>query len=59
VKPAEEKPLSAVLLDRLIHEAGVPEGVVNLLTDYGHTAGAAINAHAGVEKVAAHSRARR
>ncbi|WAC93901.1 aldehyde dehydrogenase family protein [Mycobacterium sp. Aquia_213] len=52
VKPAEETPLSAVLLDRLIHEAGVPEGVVNLLAGYGHTAGAAITAHAGVEKVA-------
>src|SRR6201986_5453364 len=52
VKPAEETPLSAVLLDRLIHEAGVPEGVVNLLTGYGHTAGAAISAHPDVEKVA-------
>jgi acyl-CoA reductase-like NAD-dependent aldehyde dehydrogenase len=52
VKPAEETPLSAVLLDRLIHEAGVPEGVVNLLTGYGHTAGAAITAHPDVEKVA-------
>jgi acyl-CoA reductase-like NAD-dependent aldehyde dehydrogenase len=52
VKPAEETPLSAVLLNRLIHEAGVPEGVVNLLTGYGHTAGAAITAHPDVEKVA-------
>ena len=52
VKPAEETPLSALLLDRLIHEAGVPEGVVNLLTGYGHTAGAAITAHPDVEKVA-------
>ncbi len=52
VKPAEETPLSAVLLDRLIHAAGVPEGVVNLLTGYGHTAGAAITAHPDVEKVA-------
>jgi acyl-CoA reductase-like NAD-dependent aldehyde dehydrogenase len=52
VKPAEETPLSALLLDQLVHEAGVPEGVVNLLTGYGHTAGAAITAHAGVEKVA-------
>src|SRR5271163_350981 len=52
VKPAEETPLSAVLLDRLIHEAGIPEGVVNLLTGYGHTAGAAITAHPDVEKVA-------
>jgi acyl-CoA reductase-like NAD-dependent aldehyde dehydrogenase len=52
VKPAEETPLSALLLDRLVHEAGVPEGVVNLLTGYGHTAGAAITAHPDVEKVA-------
>ena len=52
VKPAEETPLSALLLNRLIHEAGVPEGVVNLLTGYGHTAGAAITAHPDVEKVA-------
>ncbi|MDG4669308.1 aldehyde dehydrogenase family protein [Mycobacterium sp. 236(2023)] len=52
VKPAEETPLSAVLLTRLIHKAGVPEGVVNLLTGYGHTAGAAITAHPDVEKVA-------
>jgi aldehyde dehydrogenase (NAD+) len=40
------------LLNRLIHEAGVPDGVVNLLTGYGHTAGAAITAHRDVEKVA-------
>ena len=52
VKPAEETPLSALLLDRLITEAGVPDGVVNLLTGYGHTAGAAITAHPDVEKVA-------
>ncbi|MEZ0053166.1 acyl-CoA reductase-like NAD-dependent aldehyde dehydrogenase [Mycobacterium sp. MAA66] len=52
VKPAEETPLSAVLLDRLIHQAGVPEGVVNLITGYGYTAGAAITAHPDVEKVA-------
>jgi acyl-CoA reductase-like NAD-dependent aldehyde dehydrogenase len=52
VKPAEETPLSALLLDRLIHEAGVPDGVVNLLTGYGHTAGAAITAHPDVQKVA-------
>ncbi|HEY6575516.1 MAG TPA: aldehyde dehydrogenase family protein [Mycobacterium sp.] len=52
VKPAEETPLSALLLNRLIAEAGVPDGVVNLLTGYGHTAGAAITAHPDVEKVA-------
>jgi acyl-CoA reductase-like NAD-dependent aldehyde dehydrogenase len=52
VKPAEETPLSALLLDQLIHEAGVPDGVANLLTGYGHTAGAAITAHPDVQKVA-------
>ena len=52
VKPAEETPLSALLLIRLIAEAGVPDGVVNLVTGYGHTAGAAITAHPDVEKVA-------
>jgi aldehyde dehydrogenase (NAD+) len=52
VKPAEETPLSALVLDRIVSEAGVPDGVVNLLTGYGHTAGAAITAHSDVEKVA-------
>ena len=52
VKPAEETPLSALLLNRILTEAGVPDGVVNLVTGYGHTAGAAITAHPGVEKVA-------
>ncbi|WP_067888054.1 aldehyde dehydrogenase family protein [Nocardia vaccinii] len=52
VKPAEETPLSALLLDRIIAEAGVPEGVVNLLNGFGHTAGAALTAHPDVEKIA-------
>jgi len=52
VKPAEETPLSALVLDRILTEAGVPDGVVNLLLGYGHTAGAAITAHPDVEKVA-------
>ena len=52
VKPAEETPLSALLLEKLIAEAGVPGGVVNLLLGYGHTAGAALTAHPDVEKIA-------
>src|ERR1700757_3499514 len=52
VKPAEETPLSALVLDRILAEAGVPEGVVNLVNGYGHTAGAAITSHPDVEKVA-------
>lgn len=52
VKPAEETPLSALVLDRLLTEAGVPDGVVNLINGYGHTTGAAITAHPDVDKVA-------
>src|ERR1700704_3319673 len=52
VKPAEETPLTAMILDRILTEAGVPDGVANLLIGYGHTAGAAITAHPDVEKVA-------
>ncbi|NDJ91118.1 aldehyde dehydrogenase family protein [Mycolicibacter kumamotonensis] len=52
VKPAEETPLSALVLDRILSEAGVPDGVVNMVLGYGHTAGAAITAHPDVEKVA-------
>ncbi|MEB3019528.1 aldehyde dehydrogenase family protein [[Mycobacterium] crassicus] len=52
VKPAEETPLSALVLNRILHEAGVPDGVVNMVLGYGHTAGAAITAHPDVDKVA-------
>src|SRR5262249_50545052 len=51
-KPAEETPLTAMVLDQILTEAGVPDGVANLLFGYGHTAGAAITAHPDVEKVA-------
>lgn len=52
VKPAEETPLSALLLVRILRQAGIPEGVVNLVTGYGHTAGAALAEHPGVDKIA-------
>lgn len=52
VKPAEETPLSALLLEKIIAEAGVPDGVVNLVTGYGHTAGAALVGHPDVDKIA-------
>jgi phenylacetaldehyde dehydrogenase len=52
LKPAEQTPLSALLLGRLILEAGVPEGVVNVVTGFGETAGAALAAHMDVDKVA-------
>lgn len=52
LKPAEQTPLSALRLGELIMEAGLPEGVVNIVTGMGETAGAAIAAHDGVDKVA-------
>jgi phenylacetaldehyde dehydrogenase len=51
LKPAEETPFSALILGEILLEAGVPEGVANIVTGYGHTAGAALVAHDGVDKV--------
>jgi phenylacetaldehyde dehydrogenase len=52
LKPAEQTPLTALLLAQLIAEAGIPEGVVNVVTGFGETAGAALAAHDDVDKVA-------
>ena len=52
LKPAEQTPLTALRLAGLIAEAGVPEGVVNVVTGFGETAGAALAAHNDVDKVA-------
>jgi len=52
LKPAEETPLTALRLGELMLEAGVPPGVINVIPGYGHTAGAALSGHPGVDKVA-------
>jgi len=52
LKPAEQTPLSALLLGELIQEAGIPDGVVNIVPGYGETAGAALAAHPQVDKIA-------
>jgi phenylacetaldehyde dehydrogenase len=52
LKPAEQTPLSALRLGELLEEAGIPPGVVNIVTGLGETAGAAIAAHPDVDKVA-------
>jgi phenylacetaldehyde dehydrogenase len=52
LKPAEQTPLTALRLAELIAEAGVPDGVVNVVPGYGETAGAALAAHMDVDKVA-------
>jgi phenylacetaldehyde dehydrogenase len=52
LKPAEQTPLTALLFGELIQEAGIPDGVVNIVTGYGETAGAALAAHPDVDKIA-------
>jgi len=51
LKPAEDTSLTALRLAELIAEAGVPPGVFNVVTGLGETAGAALAAHPGVDKV--------
>ena len=52
LKPAEQTPLSALRFGELLAEAGIPDGVVNIVTGYGETAGAALANHPDVDKVA-------
>jgi phenylacetaldehyde dehydrogenase len=52
LKPAEQTSLTALRLAGLMAEAGVPDGVVNVVTGFGETAGAALAAHPDVDKVA-------
>jgi phenylacetaldehyde dehydrogenase len=51
LKPAEQTPLSALRLGEIMLEAGLPPGVVNVVTGFGD-AGAALAQHEGVDKVA-------
>jgi phenylacetaldehyde dehydrogenase len=52
LKPAEQTPLSALYLAEIMAEAGLPDGVVNVVTGFGETAGAALAAHQDVDKIA-------
>jgi len=52
LKPAEQTSLTALRLADLIQEAGVPAGVVNIITGYGHTGGDRMVKHPDVDKVA-------
>nr|WP_316627245.1 aldehyde dehydrogenase family protein [uncultured Brevundimonas sp.] len=52
LKPAEEAPLSALRLAEIMIEAGLPAGVINIVPGPGATAGAALAAHPGVDKIA-------
>lgn len=52
LKPAEETPLTSLMLPQILAEAGVPDGVVNIITGYGETTGAALARHPDVDKIA-------
>lgn len=52
LKPAEQTPVNAMELAKLIQEAGFPDGVVNIVPGYGETAGAALASHSDINKVA-------
>jgi lactaldehyde dehydrogenase/glycolaldehyde dehydrogenase len=51
LKPHEDTPLSALYMARLFEQAGVPAGVVNIITGTGKTVGAALTAHPGIDLV--------
>ena len=52
MKTAEQTPLSALRVGELIKEAGFPDGVVNILSGFGHDAGAHLSTHPDIDKVA-------
>ena len=52
LKPAEQTPLTALRIAALAQEAGIPDGVVNVVPGFGPTAGAAVSSHMDIDKVA-------
>jgi acyl-CoA reductase-like NAD-dependent aldehyde dehydrogenase len=52
LKPAEQTPLTAIRLGELLQEAGIPDGVVNIITGFGPGAGSSIAEHPDIDKVA-------
>ncbi|MGW0460773.1 aldehyde dehydrogenase family protein [Streptomyces tendae] len=51
VKPAEDAPLAVLALAKLAEQAGIPAGVINVVTGYGHEAGAALAAHPAIARM--------
>ncbi|XWS68981.1 hypothetical protein CRYUN_Cryun04dG0140500 [Craigia yunnanensis] len=52
LKTAEQTPLSALYAAKLLHEAGLPPGALNVVSGFGPTAGAALASHMEVDKLA-------
>jgi aldehyde dehydrogenase (NAD+) len=51
IKPAEDTPLSTIYLGRLAREAGIPDGVINVIPGTGQVTGAALSAHPGIRRM--------
>jgi aldehyde dehydrogenase (NAD+) len=51
LKPSEYTPSSAVIFTQILHEAGVPKGVFNLINGLGPEVGAAMSAHPGLDMI--------
>lgn len=51
LKPAEQSPMSALLLARILAEAGIPDGVFNVVNGFGEDAGRALGLHMNVDKI--------
>jgi aldehyde dehydrogenase (NAD+) len=51
LKPTEVAPLNAILFAQILHDAGVPRGVFNLVNGDGPTVGSALSAHPGIDMV--------
>lgn len=52
IKPAEDTPLSTLYFCKLVQEAGIPDGVVNVVPGFGETAGRALAEHPGIKRMA-------
>ncbi len=52
MKPAEQTPLTCLRMAKLAQEAGIPDGVINVIPGYGPTAGAPLVEHPEVDKIA-------
>ncbi|KAM7258653.1 hypothetical protein ACFE04_014394 [Oxalis oulophora] len=51
LKPAEQTPLSALFCANLAKQAGIPDGVLNVVPGFGQTAGSAVSSHMDIDKV--------
>jgi acyl-CoA reductase-like NAD-dependent aldehyde dehydrogenase len=51
IKPAEDTPLSSLYFGKLVQQAGVPDGVINIVPGLGRTAGAALAQHRGIKRM--------